>query len=166
LIEHLTIRALGHRGDGIAETADGPVFVPYTLPGEAVEVETFPGHPDRRHLLRVERPSAERIAPVCPHFGACGGCALQHWATARYREWKRNLVTLALSQSGLAAPVDELIDAHGEGRRAKYTANRWIVNPFTCAAVERLLVANLCGRYSGSARRTASWIKYSKRIVQ
>ena len=34
--------------------AGGPVFVPYTLPGEIVEVEPFPGHPDRRHLLRVE----------------------------------------------------------------------------------------------------------------
>ena len=53
--------------------------MPYTLPGETVEVEPWPGHPDRRHLLRVETPSPERIAPICPHFGVCGGCALQHW---------------------------------------------------------------------------------------
>jgi 23S rRNA (uracil1939-C5)-methyltransferase len=117
LTEHLTIRALGHRGDGIADTAGGPVFVPYTLPGEAVEVEPFPGHPDRRHLLRVETPSAERIAPVCPHFAVCGGCHTQHWDFARYLAWKRSLVVDALRQAGLDAPVDDLIDAHGAGRR-------------------------------------------------
>ncbi len=117
MVERLTIARLGQRGDGIADTPGGPVYVPFTLPGETVEVAPWPGHADRRELIKVDTKNAERIAPVCPHFGACGGCALQHWATARYREWKRNLVTLALSQSGLAAPVDELIDAHGEGRR-------------------------------------------------
>lgn len=115
--EHLTISRIGHRGDGVADTPQGPVFVPYTLPGETVEVEPFPGHPDRRHLLRVESGSAERIAPVCPHFGVCGGCQTQHWDFARYREWKRGLVAEALRQAGLDAPVGELIDAHGEGRR-------------------------------------------------
>jgi 23S rRNA (uracil1939-C5)-methyltransferase len=117
MTERLTIARLGHRGDGVAETAEGPVFVPYTLPGEVVEVEPFPGHPDRRHLLSVETPSAERIAPVCPHFGVCGGCQTQHWDFARYRDWKRGLVVNALRQAGLEAPVGELIDAHGAGRR-------------------------------------------------
>jgi len=64
MTERLTISRLGHRGDGIVDTPGGPVFVPYTLPGEIAEVEPFPGHPDRRHLLAVERASAERIAPV------------------------------------------------------------------------------------------------------
>jgi 23S rRNA (uracil1939-C5)-methyltransferase len=87
------------------------------LPGEIVEVESVSGHPDRRRLLRIEKPSAERIAPICPHFGVCGGCALQHWSSAPYRAWKRNLVVEALRQMGLDAPVIELSDAHGEGRR-------------------------------------------------
>jgi 23S rRNA (uracil1939-C5)-methyltransferase len=117
LTERLTISRLGHRGDGIADTAGGPVFVPYTLPGETVEVEPFPGHPDRRHLLRIETPSAERIAPVCPHFAVCGGCQTQHWEFVRYLAWKRDLVVDALRQAGLDAPVAPLIDAHGEGRR-------------------------------------------------
>jgi 23S rRNA (uracil1939-C5)-methyltransferase len=39
LIEHLTISRLGIRGDGVADTPAGPVYVPYTLPGELVEVE-------------------------------------------------------------------------------------------------------------------------------
>ena len=117
MVERLTIARLGRRGDGIADTPDGPVYVPFTLPGETVEAEAWPGHPDRRLPIKVEPASAERIAPVCPHFGTCGGCALQHWTAARYRDWKRGLVIEALSQAGLDAPVDDLIDAHGEGRR-------------------------------------------------
>jgi 23S rRNA (uracil1939-C5)-methyltransferase len=117
MTERLVIDRLAHRGDGVADTPSGPLYVPYTLPGEAVEVEAVPGHPDRRHLLRIETASAERIEPFCPHFGVCGGCAIQHWSPERYREWKRSLVTAALEQAGLDAAVDELIDAHGEGRR-------------------------------------------------
>lgn len=117
MTERLVIDRIGHRGDGVADTPEGPVFVPYALPGETVDVEPVPGHPDRRHLLHVENASAERIAPICPHFGICGGCAVQHWTEARYREWKRGLVVEALSQAHIEAPVAELIDAHGEGRR-------------------------------------------------
>ena len=108
---------LGHRGDGIADGDEGPVYVPYTLAGESVAVEAWPGHPDRRRLLRVEQASAERIDPICPHFGICGGCALQHWAPVHYRAWKRDLVATALAHAGVDADVDDLIDAHGEGRR-------------------------------------------------
>ena len=117
MTEQLTIARLGHRGDGVADTATGPVYVPYTLPGEVVTVEAVAGHPDRRHLDHVDKPSHERAVPICKHFGSCGGCALQHWSLAEYHLWKRNLVVEALEHAGLLAPVEPLIDAHGEGRR-------------------------------------------------
>lgn len=117
MTEQLKITRLGHRGDGIADTPDGPVFVPYALPGETVIVGPVAGHPDRRHLMRVDHAVPERAQPVCPHFGACGGCAMQHWSLAEYLLWKRELVCEALAYYGLVAPVDPTIDAHGEGRR-------------------------------------------------
>ena len=118
MTEQLTIARLGHRGDGIADTAEGPAYVPYTLPGEIVTVEPVTGHPDRRHLVHVDKPSHERETPVCKHFGQCGGCAMQHWSLAEYHLWKRSLVVEALAQAGLIAPVDEtIVDAHGQGRR-------------------------------------------------
>ena len=117
MTEQLTIARLGHRGDGVADTNSGPVYVPYTLPGELVTVETVAGHPDRRHLDHVDRPSHERAEPICKHFGICGGCALQHWSLAEYHLWKRSLVVEALEHAGLLAPVEPLIDAHGLGRR-------------------------------------------------
>jgi 23S rRNA (uracil1939-C5)-methyltransferase len=117
MTERLTITRLGHHGDGICDRSAASIYVPYTLPGETVVVGEWRGHPDRRHLIEVESPSAERIAPICPHFGLCGGCVLQHWAMPAYREWKRGLVVDALARAGLDAPVDALVNSHGEGRR-------------------------------------------------
>src|SRR5262249_15171736 len=117
MVEQLVIARLGSRGHGIADRAAAPIYVPYALPGKTAEVERWPGHADRRQLIKIDVASPDRIAPICPHFGICGGCALQHLATARYRDWKRALVVAALARAGLDAPVDDLIDAHGEGRR-------------------------------------------------
>jgi 23S rRNA (uracil1939-C5)-methyltransferase len=117
LVERLAIEGLGSRGDGVASSDAGAIYVPYTLPGEIVEVDPWPGHADRRNLRRVETASPARITPICPHFGVCGGCALQHWDAAPYRAWKRELVAAQLRHAGIAASIADIIDAHGEGRR-------------------------------------------------
>jgi 23S rRNA (uracil1939-C5)-methyltransferase len=91
--------------------------VPYTLGGETVEVAEVPGHPDRRRLLAIEIASPERVAPFCPHFGVCGGCAIQHWKADAYQAWKRDTVVETLKHAGLECEVAPLIDAHGLGRR-------------------------------------------------
>lgn len=119
MTERLRITRVGRRGDGVADTPEGPIYVPYTLPGETVAVEPWPGHPDRRNLARVETASPQRVEPICPHFGICGGCATQHWPAAGYRDWKRGLVIDAMMQAGIRADdrLGELIDAHGAGRR-------------------------------------------------
>src|ERR1700730_16149789 len=93
VVERLVIDHVGHRGDGVAFADGQTVYVPYTLGGETVEAAPVPGHhPDRRRPLAVERASPERIAPFCPHFTVCGGCAIQHWELARYRAWNGDLV--------------------------------------------------------------------------
>ena len=112
--ERLTIARVGHRGDGIAETAEGPVFVPFSLPGESLEAEI---KGERGEITSILEPSANRIDPACRHFTACGGCSVQHWREDQYRSWKRDLVVDALRQAHVDAPVDDLIDAHGHGRR-------------------------------------------------
>lgn len=149
MVERLTIWRIGHRGDGVVDGPDGPIYVPGALPGETVEVEAVPGHPDRRALLQVERPNAERIAPICPHFGVCGGCAVQHWGAAPYRAWKRGLVVEALRQTGLDAPVAELIDAHGEGRRravfhARRSPRDVLEVGFSAARAHRVVAIDRC----------------------
>ena len=118
VVERLSIDHVGHFGDGVALADGQSLYVPYTLGGETVEVAPVPGHhPDRRRLLQVERASPERITPFCPHFGTCGGCAIQHWESGPYRAWKRELVVETLAQAKITCEVHPLIDAHGLGRR-------------------------------------------------
>ncbi len=94
----LAITRIGADGDGIAETAQGsPAYIAFTLPGEAV-LATLAGA--RGTLDAVLRPSADRVSPPCPHFGVCGGCALQHWAAGPSAAWKAGQVAAALRRAG------------------------------------------------------------------
>jgi 23S rRNA (uracil1939-C5)-methyltransferase len=117
VVEHLAIDHVGHHGDGVAVSGGQAIYVPYALSGETIEVAPVPGHPDRRRLLQVDTASPQRIAPFCPHFGTCGGCAIQHWESERYRAWKRDIVVETLARAGIDCEVDALVDAHGLGRR-------------------------------------------------
>ena len=100
---NLAIEAIGARGDGYAELDGRPVFVPLTLPGDEVVAritgETSAGLRGEVIELVVAGPT-RREAP-CPHFGPCGGCALQHLEDAAYRDWKAQLLPKALAQRGL-----------------------------------------------------------------
>jgi 23S rRNA (uracil1939-C5)-methyltransferase len=127
-MERLGIDHVGRHGDGLVLRrslgAGGPLYVPYALPGEVVEVEPWPGQLNRRRLVRLAQASPERIDPICRYFGDCGGCALQHWRNESYRAWKRGLVVDAVreiapesTEVDAECVVGELIDAHGDGRR-------------------------------------------------
>lgn len=114
MAEQVTITRLGAKADGIAEGTSGPIFVPYALPGETVTIERDDG---RAHLVDVVTASPERETPFCPYYSACGGCATQHMRHGFYQSWKRDVVAHTLRQARIEAPLDPLIDAHGEGRR-------------------------------------------------
>jgi 23S rRNA (uracil1939-C5)-methyltransferase len=55
-------------------------------------------------VLRVVRPGPDRVAPHCPHFGACGGCDWQHLSLAAQLEEKRSIVADALRRIGRLEP--------------------------------------------------------------
>ena len=113
----LDIARLGAQGDGIAETGSGPRFVPFALPGERVRVAAT-GIPDI-----VSPASGDRAAPVCRHFGTCGGCVAQHMSDRLYAGWKRGIVVEAFRHHGLQpeiAPLRRI--AVGSRRRAVLTA--------------------------------------------
>lgn len=123
----LDISKLGGQGDGIAETASGQVFVPFTLPGDVITAAVDKG---RGTLMAVLTASANRVEPPCPHFGPdsddaqCGGCALQHMADGAYRDWKRGLVVSALESRGIKAEVGDLVGGAPHTRRRVVFAAR------------------------------------------
>jgi 23S rRNA (uracil1939-C5)-methyltransferase len=109
-----SITSLGHKGEGVAEIDGRKVFVPLALPGETVEIEA---DGERGTLLGVVTPVPNRIEPFCPHFGACGGCQLQHMDRPSYQAFKIGLVETPLHFAGIEQKVVRFIDASGDGRR-------------------------------------------------
>jgi 23S rRNA (uracil1939-C5)-methyltransferase len=101
------IDRLGGEGDGVAQGPDGPLFVPFTLPGELVRLAVEPGN-DHAEPLAIVEPSPDRVAPVCRHFGTCGACALQHMEAHAYLAWKRERIVAALASRGLEAHVEQV----------------------------------------------------------
>jgi len=106
--------SLGHKGEGIAEIEGRKVFVPLALPGETAEI-TIEG--ERGTLVSIATPAPNRIDPFCPHFGACGGCQLQHMDRPSYEAFKTGLVETPLRFAGIDLAVSRFIDAAGDGRR-------------------------------------------------
>ena len=119
-----TISALGHAGDGIADTPDGPLFVPFTVPGDRVRLER--SGPERARLVELVEPSPDRVAPACTHFGTCGGCALQHVGPGLYAGWKRDQVVTALRQRGFDDPpvAPAILIPPATRRRARFAWTR------------------------------------------
>jgi len=110
----LHIDRLGLRGEGIAHGVEGPIYVPYALPGDTIIAEV---EGERGRLIEIRTPSPDRISAFCPHYGICGGCAVQALAPGAYAAWKRGLVVEALRYAKIEAEIADLVDAHGLGRR-------------------------------------------------
>ncbi len=153
----VVISRVGAQGDGLATCNGAQLFVPFTLAGERVRVSR---NGDRTRLETVLEPSIDRVAPVCRHFGRCGGCALQHMAPAQYNLWKREQVIAAFKARGIEAGIAPLVVPDGLRRRAVFTARRSddgvhigfheaqshdLVDLAECPVLERRIVESLSG---------------------
>jgi 23S rRNA (uracil1939-C5)-methyltransferase len=95
-------------GAFLARMEGKAVFVPLTLPGEQARVRIVE---ERRSYATAEvdeivAASPERIAPACPHFGACGGCHYQHANYEAQLAFKRAILRETLERGGVTAPVE------------------------------------------------------------
>ena len=80
---------------------------------------------ERATLLEVTTASPDRIAPICRHFGVCGGCALQHANSSVYNSFKRGQISNALGSRGLTSEAGDLFRIPGfSRRRASFAALR------------------------------------------
>jgi len=124
----IDILRIGEQGDGIADTPLGRLYVPLTTTGDRARVRVGLRRGDGfvADLISLLAPGTGRTEPPCPHFAACGGCALQHLADPDYAAWKTDRLRVALARAGLSddrmAPL--VRTPAGTRRRATFTAVR------------------------------------------
>jgi 23S rRNA (uracil1939-C5)-methyltransferase len=169
---------MGADGDGVAVLPSGGLaYLPLTLPGERVHasnlVKRGDGWTGEAAILDA---SPERQAAPCPHFGACGGCTLQHWQDAPYAAWKSEQLRGALARAGFTGiPMGPLARTAPGGRRRMDLAllrdaggvhvglhrrrDKTIVDIETCLVLEPVLVALI-----GAMRRVLPGVAGLRRV--
>lgn len=97
-----TIESIAFGGEGILRHEGLVIFVPFTAPGDCVDVEVHSKKKNFAHgkLLHLQKPSPSRTDPRCFYFGSCGGCQLQHMNYPAQIEAKRKFILDALQRIG------------------------------------------------------------------
>lgn len=87
-------------GEGIVKLNGYPVFIPFALKGERVRARATYIKKDCAfgELIEVVEKSEERVKPVCPYFGRCGGCDLQHMSSKCQQIFKRDAIKTTLKK--------------------------------------------------------------------
>lgn len=123
-------------GEGLGRMEGKVVFVPYSLPGEDIEIEVTYSKKNycRGRIVRILAPSPDRIDPPCSFYQECGGCQLQHLAShnqiqAKERLFKKALAHTLPSQEIFIYPTLRSPQAYGYRHRLQLKT-AWIKNKF------------------------------------
>ncbi|NPA46725.1 MAG: 23S rRNA (uracil(1939)-C(5))-methyltransferase RlmD [Chlorobi bacterium] len=136
LLPGIRIEQIGAKAKGVGRAPDGRVvFVPYTAPGDLVDVQV---RKKRKAYYEgtvavLKEASPLRVPPVCEHYGICGGCQLQHVSYETQLQAKEQTVLDALRRLGglswkkqmpiLASPR---VHAYRNKMEYAFTASRWL----------------------------------------
>ncbi len=102
-------------GAFLARLEGKAIYVPLTLPGEQARVritQSKSGYATAE-AEEIVRAAPERVAPACPHFGACGGCHYQHTDYKSQLAFKQAILRETLERGGVRAP-EEIAVLSGE----------------------------------------------------
>ncbi len=103
IFEHVEVIDAGAKGKTIAKAPDGKViFLPNAVPGDVIDVQTFKKRKAyyEGKAITFHKLSDKRTAPVCEHFGTCGGCKWQDMAYEHQLFYKQKEVTNNLTRIG------------------------------------------------------------------
>ncbi len=134
-LKNITITDVAAEGKAIAKVqmnADSDkrlaIFIPYGAPGDVVDIQL-----DRKknsyaeaHITNIVTPSPVRIAPVCEHFGLCGGCKWQHLPYSEQLKYKQKQVWDVLERIGKVelpeiTPISGSDNEYGYRNKMEYT---------------------------------------------
>ncbi|HKP65502.1 MAG TPA: 23S rRNA (uracil(1939)-C(5))-methyltransferase RlmD, partial [Casimicrobiaceae bacterium] len=125
------ITDLSHDGRGVAHVDGKAVFVIGGLPGERAVVRIAARHRnfDEARIETLLTRSPDRVEPRCPHFGNCGGCALQHLAPAAQIAAKQRVLAENFERIGKVEPARWLepltADEWGYRRKGRLSV-KWV----------------------------------------
>jgi len=125
------ITDLSHDGRGVAHVDGKAVFVIGALPGERAVIHMAARHRnfDEARVETLLTRSPDRVEPRCPHFGTCGGCALQHLSPAAQIAAKQRVLAENFERIGKVEPtrwLDPLTDAEWGYRRKGRLSVKWV----------------------------------------
>jgi len=119
------IESLTNQAQGVARQGEWVVFVTHALPGETVRARVYRNSPNfsEADLVEVISPSPDRVEPLCPLHGECGGCQYQHLAYPEQLRWKqRQVAELLEHMAGISHPVEPVVPSPLQyGYRSKIT---------------------------------------------
>lgn len=100
------IERFAHDGRGVANLAGKTIFVAGALPQEEVSIRYIKRHAkfDEAEAVEILQASTERVQPLCPHFGICGGCSLQYLSSAQQIQLKQQMLLEQLAHIGKVSP--------------------------------------------------------------
>ncbi len=112
---NVTIESIAFGGQGVARAAGLVIFVPFSAPGDVLEIEIVERKKRfaRGRLLNIIEPSSGRTEPSCLYYGRCGGCSYQHIDYAHQLKIKHKQICEAFERiGGIAKPsVFEVISS-------------------------------------------------------
>ena len=145
ILEHVTMTGFAAEGKSVARVDGYVVFVPFVVPGDVVDLQVT----RKKHSYMEARAikfyeySADRVTPLCPHFGVCGGCKWQMLNYAKQLEYKQQQVVDQLIRLGkLDIPeIRPILGAtHIERYRNKlefsFSNKRWLTTEEVAADVK------------------------------
>ena len=95
VFENIPVIDAGAKGKAVAKAPDGRViFLKNAVPGDVVDIQTYKKRKAfyEGEAIHFHKYSTKRIAPVCEHFGKCGGCKWQHMAYEHQLNYKQQEV--------------------------------------------------------------------------
>ena len=98
--------SLNHEGLGVAHVDGKALFIHGALPGETVRFryQVRKRRYDFATATAILAASPDRAVPPCPHFGVCGGCALQHMTPTAQLQAKEQILLETLQHVGKVVP--------------------------------------------------------------
>jgi 23S rRNA (uracil1939-C5)-methyltransferase len=136
-IVDLKIADIAFGGKGVARENGKAVFVPYTIEGEVVSAEIVREKKQfaEAEFVEVRESSPHRVAPECPYFGRCGGCAYQHidyehQLAIKWRQVRDVLQRIGKLKDILIQPIVPSPDQYGYRNRITVHAQDGVIGFF------------------------------------